>query len=172
MYPFLYRMQSRNGQYRISTSLGYQTQPKHLCSLGSGRGCTSESRIFRGSGHFCPLIGLFIGPPNIYGGLLCRHSKPPCCFLCLRLIHWFDSDVSAVILRVPAAERNARNGQLRVDPWESHPSGDFPKPPSLPDSPIKGCCDWTEVALSSCVLRHSGSHTRFASLSVVYRSLR
>ncbi|MDE5885383.1 MAG: hypothetical protein K2H29_09965 [Oscillospiraceae bacterium] len=42
----------------------------------------------------------------------------------------------------------------------------------MPDSPIKGCCDWTEVALSSCVLRHSGLLNRFASLfSVNYRSL-
>ena len=35
--------------------------------------------------------------------------------------------------------------------WKSHPSGVLPEPPSLPDSPTKGCCDWTEVALSSCV---------------------
>ena len=35
--------------------------------------------------------------------------------------------------------------------WKSHPSEDLPEPPSLPDSPTKGCYDWTEVALSSCV---------------------
>lgn len=35
--------------------------------------------------------------------------------------------------------------------WKSHPSEVLPKPPSLPDSPTKGCYDWTEVALSSCV---------------------
>ena len=35
--------------------------------------------------------------------------------------------------------------------WKSHPSEDLPELPSLPDSPTKGCCDWTEVALSSCV---------------------
>lgn len=35
--------------------------------------------------------------------------------------------------------------------WKSHPFEDLPKLPSLPDSPTKGCCDWTEVALSSCV---------------------
>ena len=118
-------------------------------------------------------LNWFIHRVSLYMAVCCvGTANRRVIFLCLRLIHRFDSDVSAVILRVPAAERNTRNGQLRVDPWEFHPSGDFPKPPSLPDSPIKGCCDWTEVALSSCVLRHSGSHTRFASLSVVYRSLR
>ena len=45
--------------------------------------------------------------------------------------------------------------QERATAYRSHghliPPRFAPEPPSLPDSPTKGCCDWTEVALSSCV---------------------
>ncbi|HEZ7986798.1 MAG TPA: hypothetical protein RWO09_07680 [Ruminococcus sp.] len=41
-------------------------------------------------------------------------------------------------------------GSLPIS-WISHPSMVLIEPPSLPDSPTKGCCDWTEVSLSSHV---------------------
>ena len=47
--------------------------------------------------------------------------------------------------------------------WNSHPSEVLPEPPSLPDSPTKGCCDWTEVSLSSCVSLPHGKLSRFPS---------
>lgn len=47
--------------------------------------------------------------------------------------------------------------------WNFHPSEVLPEPPSLPDSPTKGCCDWTEVSLSSCVSLPYGKLSRFPS---------
>lgn len=41
-------------------------------------------------------------------------------------------------------------GSLPIS-WISHPFMALIEPPSLPVSPTKGCCDWTEVSLSSHV---------------------
>ena len=54
--------------------------------------------------------------------------------------------------------------------WNSHPSEVLPEPPSLPDSPTKGCCDWTEVSLSSCVSLPHGKLSRFPSFIFLARS--
>ena len=56
--------------------------------------------------------------------------------------------------------------------WNSHPSEVLPEPPSLPDSPTKGCCDWTEVSLSSCVSLPHGKLSRFPSCIFFARSFK
>ena len=54
--------------------------------------------------------------------------------------------------------------------WNSHPSMVLIEPPSVPDSPTKGCCDWTEVSLSSCVSLPHGKLSRFPSFIFLARS--
>ena len=92
---------------------------------------------------------------------ICKYAQQTAVSLliCLRLIHCFDSDIPQYFSKYPLRNGTAETVDSVSASWESHPSGDRPEPPSLPDSPVRGCCDWTEVALSSCVLRHSGSLT-------------
>ena len=81
---------------------------------------------------------------------------------CLRLIP-FGFRLSVIFIHDPRHGGTFGTIDSLSISWNSHPSEVLPEPPSLPDSPTKGCCDWTEVSLSSCVSLPHGKLSRFPS---------
>ena len=63
---------------------------------------------------------------------------------------WFLRQSVILVHNIRHGGASATMNSLFIS-WKSHPSMVLIEPPSLPDPPTKGCCDWTEVSLSSHV---------------------